>query len=162
MMVAFPPGMRGLYSLGLLYAGLCCVIAFAFAVPAEGVRVVGPRPLVVPAPDAANWFEGARPFCNATDAGTHIAQVPPPSGPDGAGYSAACLVLAGQPEAARVRLLGLPPDGRRRAAALLFQLGDGLTNAGEDRLAVPLMGLGLGVWPPPGRTPPSPPGNGAS
>jgi hypothetical protein len=153
--------MRALYSLGLLYAGLCCAIAFAFAVPADDVRGVEAH-LLVPAPDAANWFVGARPFCNATDAATHIAQVPPPPSPDGAGFGAACLVLAGQLEAARARLLGLPPDSRRRAATVLFQVGDGLASAGEARLAVPLMELGLGVWPPPWRTAPFRPADRAS
>jgi hypothetical protein len=95
-----------------------------------------------PAPTAASdWWSRLKPLCNSVEVETGLSRVPPPPGPVGTGYTAACLALAGRIDDARARILGLPPSERPAAAAIVFGVGHPVADMGDDRSAGPIMGL---------------------
>lgn len=134
--------MRPLYLIGLVYAAVCGVVALGAVRPAPA----GGEPLAPQAPlvgEAGEWFQLVKPYCNALEVVTRVRQTPPPSGPDGAGYGAACYALAGSIDSARALIMALPPGERGHASSIVFNIGHPVADAGDDRSAGPIMELVL-------------------
>jgi len=132
--------------MGLAYAAVCGVVALKAARPAPPTG----EPVTAPAPDvgeAGGWFQSAKPFCNALEVVTWVRQTPPPTGPEGAGYGAACYALAGNIDSARALIVGLPAGERGFAASIVFNIGHPVADAGDDRSAGPIMELVLEFTP---------------
>ena len=135
---------RNLYALGLGYSAACGLLL---------LRTVATPPAQPPAPvtpshgTAVQWFEQAKPWCNALEVTSHLRADPPPEGRDGSGYEAGCLALAGRIDQARSVLAALPARDRGYGAWIVFNLVHPVADAGDDRSAGPMMELVLEFWP---------------
>ena len=108
----------------------------------------GPGVVVAPSSaSAASWFQRTKPSCNAVEVQVRIARSPAPDGWEGRAYEAACFALAGRVDRARSLLADLEGDERWRAAGIVFDAGHPVADAGDDRLAGPLMELVVEFWP---------------
>jgi hypothetical protein len=97
---------------------------------------------------AAKWFQQMKPYCNTLEVTQHMAETPPPEGAEGAGYGAACYALAGRIGAAREMINSHAPKGYQgQAAAIVFNVGHPVADAGDDVAAGPIMDLVLEFWP---------------
>jgi tetratricopeptide (TPR) repeat protein len=146
---------RAYYLAGWSYVAVCAAIALperrtvaptpapAQARPPEYVEA----PAEAPAADGATWFRRVKPYCNAVEVHVLQRQSPPPATLDGVGYHAACLSLAGRIDEARKLVDKLPADQRRSAAAIVFDVGHPVADAGDDRSAGPIMELVIDYWP---------------
>jgi tetratricopeptide (TPR) repeat protein len=109
-----------------------------------------PRP-APPAPEpntAAGWFRRAKPYCNTVEVATIEQRLGrPPATPEGIGYHAACLALAGRVDDARRVIDQLPEESQRFAANVVFNVGHPVADAGDDRSAGPIMELVIDYWP---------------
>ncbi|MFN8573882.1 MAG: tetratricopeptide repeat protein [Gemmatimonadaceae bacterium] len=118
--------------------------------PAPVVDLPPPAP-VAPAPSGpateAGWFPRTKPFCNSLEVVTRLASDPPPAGPEGQGFGAACYALAGRIDSARAMIQRLSPAERVRAAGILFEVGHPVADMGDDRSAGPMMELVIEYWP---------------
>jgi hypothetical protein len=100
------------------------------------------HPVVAPAPgNAAEWFGAIKPYCNTVEVETRLKYRAPPAGPEGAGYAAACLALAGKIDKARERITALSVPERASAAGIVFEIGHPVADAGDDKSAGPIMEL---------------------
>lgn len=107
-------------------------------------------PVGQPAPaqtSAQEWFARARAHCNPVEVSRYMASSPPVPGWEGSGYAAGCYALAGKVEPARELLLKLPEGRRPQAAGIVFNLGHGVADSGDDVAAAPIMDLVLDFWP---------------
>jgi hypothetical protein len=116
--------------------------------------VVGPLTPVGPAPAPSgasttvpDWFQRAKPFCNAVEVTGYLRADPFPSDWEGSANGAACLALAGQGDRARAVIDALPEEQRWRAAGVVFEAGHPAADAGDDIAAGPLMELVVDYWP---------------
>lgn len=91
--------------------------------------------------EAEEWFRRVKPYCNAVEITTVSRSDPPPSTMKGAAYHAACLALAGRIDDARKVIDKLPEVQRGNAAAIVFDVGHPVADAGDDRSAGPIMEL---------------------
>lgn len=108
--------------------------------PTPEVRIeVAPAPAPPATPEA--WFARVRPRCTPAEARLATDLLPPPGGPTGVGYKAACLALARQIPSARALLLSLPEEERTQGAASLRTVAAGLAEAGRPDVAEPLLDL---------------------
>ncbi len=133
---------RALYAAGWGYVALCGVVLVTRAGP--GATRAGGEPVTAVAPyrgEEGAWFAGVKPFCNAVEVEVRQQQAPPPSGVDGAGYSAACYALAGKIDRARETIDRLDGADRSRAAGIVFMVGHPVADAGDDQSAGPIMRL---------------------
>ncbi len=89
--------------------------------------------------DAGGWFARIKPFCNAVEVDVQQQRMPPPPGPEGAGYAAACYALAGKIDLARRVIESLPASDRSPAAGIVFAIGHPVADAGDDASAGPIM-----------------------
>ena len=106
-----------------------------------------PLPPELASTPGAMWFAGVRPRCNPVEVEVVIQQAPPPRSKDGAGFAAACFVLAGRVDRARTTLAALPEDERTWAAWPVFEVVHPIADAGDDASAGPAMRLVLEFWP---------------
>ncbi len=151
---------------GFVIAALLVVAVVVFAVfglhlfrddelasPSKPPQVFARGPQTPPLPPelastpGAMWFAGVRGRCNPVEAEVVIQQSPPPQTTDGAGFAAACFVLAGRVERARSTLLALPADERTRGSWPVFEVVHPIADAGDDASAGPAMRLVLEFWP---------------
>lgn len=152
--------MRSLHVLGVGYIALCGGLLLlprqavvAPPVPAVVVVAAVPAPTaphqVAPLPpgDARAWFEAAKPFCNTLEVVTRLQFAPPPGGTMGTGYGAACYALAGRIDSARATIDRLGANERSQAAAIVFEVGHPVADAGDDRSAGPIMALVVAYQP---------------
>ena len=93
------------------------------------------------------WFRRARPYCNSVEVRVLQRQTAPPATTAGVGYHAACFALAGQIDEARRVIDSLSPNERYKAAAIVFDVGHPVADAGDDRSAAPIMELVIDYWP---------------
>lgn len=137
--------MRALYVLGIAYIVWCSIVLGEhFALTQKQPVLTGHVPAFLPSgTTGANWFAQARPFCNPVEVEMHLSQNPPPQTAEGAGYSAACLVLAGQIDRARSILQSMGKDDRIQAAKIVFEIGHSVADSGDDKSAGPIMRLVL-------------------
>jgi tetratricopeptide (TPR) repeat protein len=136
---------RSLYLLGVVYAALCGALVLRARQAASGGEPVA-APVAYTGP-AGEWYQLVKPFCNALEVETRVRQQPPPAGPEGAGYGAACYALAGRIDRARELILALPAGSRGQASSIVFNIGHPVADAGDDRSAGPIMELVLEFWP---------------
>jgi len=115
---------------------------------------VDPIPLVtrlpvLPRPPAAdlNWFQMAKPSCNAVEVDGYLRANPFPTDWNGSAHGAACLALAGHIEDARAVIMALPSDQQWQTAGVVFEAGHPAADAGDDVAAGPLMELVVDFWP---------------
>ncbi len=108
--------------------------------PTPGPAVAGPR-------TGLEWFHRMRPWCNPVDVAKRVEWEPAPDTEDGHAYEAACYALAGDIERARGAIESLPPHRRHVAAAIVFNVGHPVADAGDERAAGPLMELVVEYWP---------------
>lgn len=114
------------------------------------VVVVAQRPNpVLPAPPATprEWFETIRHRCTPAHVQLAIDLNRPPRGVRGTGYEAACFALATRTPKARALILGLPEEERLEAASIVFNVGKGMVEGGQEMAAGPLMELVVEFWP---------------
>lgn len=93
------------------------------------------------------WYRRVKPSCNALEVELALQNSPPPASLEGAGYAAACLALAGRIDAARAQLMSVGEGDRWKAAAIVFDVGHPIADAGDDRSAGPIMSLVVEFWP---------------
>jgi tetratricopeptide (TPR) repeat protein len=131
---------RTLYAAGWSYVAICgLVLANARSGPAPAARShPAPAPF---AGRAGEWFAQVKPSCNSVEVDVVQRQIPPPTGTEGAGYSAACYALAGKIERAREIIEGLDRSDRAQAANIVFNIGHPVADAGDDQAAGPIMRL---------------------
>ncbi len=137
---------RVLYAAGWSYVALCGLVLAKSRVPAPR----GGEPHTAPVPyagAAGEWFSQVKPSCNAVEVEVRQRQLPPPSGVEGAGYSAACYALAGKIERAREAIDRLAPGDRGQAAGIVFEIGHPVADAGDDQSAGPIMRLVVSYQP---------------
>ncbi len=138
------PGYR-LIGWAFVIACLVMIVAAGRPQPVE-VAVEQPRPRPVPqmaqgTGDAAQWFRRIKPYCNSVEVTTVSRNDPPPATMQGSAYHAACLGLAGRIDDARRIIDQLPTAQRGNAAAIVFDVGHPVADAGDDRSAGPMMEL---------------------
>jgi hypothetical protein len=144
---------RGFHVVGWGYVAVCTALVVRALAVGAGSAAFAPAGPAAPAgtgqggSDAAQWFRRAKPYCNAVEVGTLQQQSPAPPTPDGQGYRAACHALAGQTDAARRVIDALPAAQRQYAAAIVFDVGHPVADAGDDRSAGPIMELVVDYWP---------------
>ncbi len=122
---------------GLGYLVVCAAVAVRHEPRTE--------PSLPSAPD--EWFAVIRPTCNAVEVEVSQRQHPAPKTVEGQGYSAACYALAGRIDSARAVIDRQATGDRSRAAAIVFNVGHPVADAGDDRSAGPIMELVLEYWP---------------
>lgn len=115
--------------------------------PVVRVAAVHPAGPSSPGGSARDWFQRARPACNAIEVSDWMARNPPPEGWEGEGYAAGCWVLAGKVTAARERLMRAQPADRYRAAGIVFDIAHPIADRGDDVSAGPVMDLVVEFWP---------------
>ena len=141
------------YAAGFAYLGLTAsLIARSGAEPSGHAVVtthqVAPPPQpAAPGSDGRAWFARMKPYCNAVEVETVYTRTPPPAGAQGAGFGAACLALAGKVTRARQLIADLAPGERYQAAAIVFEVGHPVADAGDDRSAGPMMAMVVEFWP---------------
>jgi serine/threonine protein kinase len=116
---------------------------------------VNDKPLATTTTNSANysltaeqqWFNQIKPSCNAVEVVTAMNGKPYPSTPLGVGYAASCYALAGKIDLADQSIQQLPTNTRENAAAVVFEIGHPVADAGDDQSAGPIMELVLRYWP---------------
>jgi tetratricopeptide (TPR) repeat protein len=93
------------------------------------------------------WFNQIKPNCNAVEVVTAMSRSNHPPTPQGVGYAASCYALAGRIDLADRAIQQLPINVRAYAAAVVFNIGHPVADAGDDRSAGPIMDLVLRYWP---------------
>lgn len=93
------------------------------------------------------WFRRIKPLCNSLEVELAVRTAPPPAGLEGTGYAAACFAIAGRIDSARELIETLDPGERWKAAAIVFDIGHPIADAGDDRSAGPIMSLVVEFWP---------------
>ena len=141
--------MRRVYHiLGWSYVAFCgLVVANSVLAKQASSHAPGLQPVASNSADGAEWFRRAKPYCNAVEITVLQRQASPPATVDGAGFHAACLALAGRIDDARRIIDALPASDRLRAAAIVFDVGHPVADAGDDRSAAPIMELVVDYWP---------------
>jgi serine/threonine protein kinase len=93
------------------------------------------------------WFVSVKGRCNPVEIDVLMKQSPPPDGKDGAGFGAACLVLAGRVKKAEALVDTVPQGDRAYASWPVFEVVHPIADSGDDASAGPAMRLVLRYWP---------------
>ena len=134
--------------IGWSYVAACLAVLLLARAREVPEPVVEPRPAprqTLPVAqgqgDAAAWFRRVKPYCNSVEITTVARNDPPPATMQGSAYHAACMGLAGRIDDARKIIDRLPETQRDNAAAIVFDVGHPVADAGDDRSAGPMMEL---------------------
>lgn len=135
-------------ALTFLVASLLALITQMVGNPAQPAAVPAPQvpdPVVaVPTPpaepDARDWFLASKDRCNRVELETLLRDDPAPEGPDRAGFTVACIALAGQVMRARDSVLALPVSDRAHAGDIVFEVAHPIA-ARDDYAAGEMMAL---------------------
>ena len=92
------------------------------------------------------WFDKIKPKCNSVEVITAMHNSQHPKTPKGVGYAASCYALAGRIDLADAAIQKLPANLRVYAAAVVFNIGHPVADAGDDQSAGPIMDLVLRYW----------------
>ena len=92
------------------------------------------------------WFDRIKPRCNSVEVVTAMHNSNYPKTPKGIGYAASCYALAGRIDLADAAIQELPGNLRVYAAAVVFNIGHPVADAGDDKSAGPIMDLVLTYW----------------
>ena len=136
--------LRYLYLVGGAYLAIC--LAFLLLRPGAPSTAASHGSGATPAVSGgrgggAAWFAGIKQYCNAVEVETAQQRSPAPPTADGLGYAAACYALAGRIDQARSTIDRLPSADRSYAAAVVFNTGHPVADAGDDKSAGPIMEL---------------------
>jgi serine/threonine protein kinase len=93
------------------------------------------------------WFNQIKPNCNSVEVVMAMQRVAYPKTPQGIGYAASCYALAGRIDLADRTIQQSPLDTQRQAAAVVFDIGHPVADAGDDKSAGPIMDLVAKYWP---------------
>lgn len=138
--------MKALYLLGIGYMAVSLLLLVGPAVPGTGYVSIPIHP-VAGSGTAGEWFQAIRPYCNSVEVETRHRWLPPPEGPDGAAFSAACYAMAGRIDRARDIILMQPEPNRWRTVGVVFDVAHPVADAGDDLSAGPIMELVVEFWP---------------
>jgi hypothetical protein len=138
--------MRKLYLAGLLFVSLAAMLILRGA---RGPVTMHPGAVTTSSfsGSAGEWFQRMKPYCNSVEVETRHRWNPPPSGLQGAAYSAACYALAGKVDRARELIVEVDPDDQYKAAGIVFNVAHPVADAGDDLSAGPIMELVVEFWP---------------
>src|SRR5262245_40333036 len=131
--------MRALHIAGWGYVSICVLLVFQTR-GSPAVAAVS-LPVREDGSDAVQWFRRMKPYCNSVEVALAQQRTPAPQTTEGAGYSAACFALAGRTDDARRVIDGLAAAKRYAAAAIVFDAGHPVADAGDDLAAGPIMEL---------------------
>jgi serine/threonine protein kinase len=128
---------------------------FATVFPGFFCKLETPIPIVANSPNidtssvnsAEQWFSQIKPSCNAVEVVTAMSSRPYPPTSQGFGYAASCYALAGKIDLADRIMQQLPFHQQESAAAVVFNIGHPVADAGDDRSAGPIMELVLRYQP---------------
>ena len=140
---------RALHIAGWGYVAICAMLVAGSMRPTAHVVAADPpvAGAVPGASDGSVWFRRVRPYCNPVEADVVLRNTPAPATVEGQGFRAACLALAGRTDGARRVIDALPSESRAGAAAIVFEVGHPVADAGDDRAAGPMMELVVDYWP---------------
>ena len=141
---------RPLILAGIGYLAVCAVVAIRHEPkpPPAPPQAAAATPAVASFSGSTNeWFATIRPYCNAVEVEVTQRLHPAPPTVEGQGFSAACYALGGRIDSARAVIDRLSPSERPQAAAIVFNVGHPVADAGDDRSAGPIMELVLEYWP---------------
>jgi tetratricopeptide (TPR) repeat protein len=93
------------------------------------------------------WFNQIKPSCNSVEVVTAMKAKPYFSTPQGVGFGASCYALAGKIALADQAIQQLPVNTRGYAAAIVFDIGHPVADAGDDKSAGPIMEMVVKYWP---------------
>jgi serine/threonine protein kinase len=93
------------------------------------------------------WFNQIKPNCNSVEVVTAMQRVSYPKTPQGIGYAASCYALAGRIDLADRTIQQAPKGYQGQAAAIVFDIGHPVADAGDDKSAGPIMDLVVKYWP---------------
>ena len=97
--------------------------------------------------DEQQWFKSIKSRCNSVEVVTAMHNATYPQTPKGVGYAASCYALAGRLDLAEKVIQELPENLQVYAAAVVFNIGHPVADAGDDKSAGPIMDLVLRYWP---------------
>ncbi|MBE9044377.1 serine/threonine protein kinase [Pleurocapsales cyanobacterium LEGE 10410] len=92
------------------------------------------------------WFRQIKSRCNAVEVVTAMRNTTYPQTAKGVGYAASCYALAGRLDLADRLIQELPENLRVYAAAVVFNIGHPVADAGDDKSAGPIMDLVIRYW----------------
>jgi serine/threonine protein kinase len=116
--------------------------------PITQVTTSNPTPIpAVALNNEQQWFEQIKPNCNTVEVVTAMNRIGYPKTPQGVGYAASCYALAGRIDLADRTIQQSPPDTHRQSAAIVFDIGHPVADAGDDKSAGPIMDLVAKYWP---------------
>jgi serine/threonine protein kinase len=93
------------------------------------------------------WFNQIKPSCNSVEVVTAMQRVSYLKTPQGIGYAASCYALAGRIDLADRTIQQAPKGFQGQAAAIVFDIGHPVADAGDDKSAGPIMDLVVKYWP---------------
>ncbi len=105
------------------------------------------KPLSKSLGEEEQWFKNIKSRCNSVEVITAMGRETYPNTSKGVGYAASCYALAGRLDLADKVIQELPKNLRVYAAAVVFNVGHPVADAGDDRSAGPIMELVLRYWP---------------
>ncbi|MBC7883600.1 MAG: serine/threonine protein kinase [Anaerolineae bacterium] len=134
---------------GTVIASFGAIIFFGFSSVNQGYSPVTNSPSIPASSLTAEeqWFNQIKPSCNSVEVVTAMSGATYPQTPQGVGYAASCYALAGRIDLADQVILQLPPNNRVYAAAIVFNIGHPVADAGDDKSAGLIMNLVLRYWP---------------
>jgi hypothetical protein len=98
--------------------------------------------------DGAAWFARVRERCNSLQIRTMLAETPPPSSLDGAGFAAACASLAGDLRLARWHVARFPKDQHAHAVWPTFEIAHRMADKHpKNQQIAAIMRLVIEFWP---------------
>ena len=92
------------------------------------------------------WFRQIKSRCNSVEVVTAMSNTTYPQTANGVGYAASCYALAGRLDLADRVIQELPENLQVYAAAVVFNIGHPVADAGDDKSAGPIMDLVLRYW----------------
>ena len=113
----------------------------------QSVPVSNPKPVSPTLTPEQQWFKDIKSRCNAVEVVTAMRNTTYPTTAKGVGYAASCYALAGKLDLADRTIQELPANLRSQAAAVVFDIGHPVADAGDDKSAGPIMELVLRYWP---------------
>lgn len=96
--------------------------------------------------DEEQWFRQIKSRCNSVEVVTAMGNTTYPQTANGVGYAASCYALAGRLDLADRVIQELPENLQVYAAAVVFNIGHPVADAGDDKSAGPIMDLVLRYW----------------
>ncbi len=129
------------------------ITTFVVSISPRFLRSTNPTPIttattpIVTGNNEQQWFNQIKPSCNSVEVVTAMQRVDYPKTPQGIGYAASCYALAGRIDLADRTIQQVPQGYQGQAAAVVFNIGHPVADAGDDKSAGPIMDLVVKYWP---------------